>query len=60
MVGTLVLPILGAVPDGAIVLFSGLGAAGRARISHSALLALDPIGILRTNENGLRGMTGMT
>jgi len=33
VVGTLVLPILGAVPDGAIVLFSGMGPQAQAQLS---------------------------
>jgi Ca2+/Na+ antiporter len=33
LVGTLVLPILGAVPDGAIVLFSGMGADAQEQLS---------------------------
>jgi hypothetical protein len=33
LVGTLVLPILGAVPDGAIVLFSGMGKGAQEQLS---------------------------
>jgi hypothetical protein len=40
IVGSVVLPVLGAVPDGAIVLFSGMGPADQVQASNPAVQSM--------------------
>lgn len=49
IVGSIVLPVLGAVPDGAIVLFSGLGSNAQYQVIALDLIILKALFVILTN-----------